>query len=60
MPRVTATWAWHSANKGSSPRLVSSLERGHELGSRRKDWPYPSAEWVRQCRELLQRNSRPR
>ena len=24
MPRVTATWAWHSGNKGSLPRLCSA------------------------------------
>ena len=46
--------------QGKLAAAVSSLERGHELGSRRKDWPHPTAELVRQCRELLQRNSRPR
>ena len=40
--------------------LLASLERGHELGSRRKDWPYPSAQWVRECREKLEQVGRPR
>ncbi|HKB05098.1 MAG TPA: tetratricopeptide repeat protein [Gemmataceae bacterium] len=29
---------------------LASLERGHSLGSRRKGWPYPSADWVRDAR----------
>ena len=37
-----------------------SLERGHELGSQRKDWHYPSAEWVRECRRQLEVAGRPR
>ena len=39
---------------------LTSLERGHELGSRRKDWRYPSAQWVRQCRQQLELDGRPR
>ena len=46
--------------QGKLAQALSSLERGHELGSRRKNWPYPSAEWVRECRELLERDGRPR
>ena len=26
------------------------MERGHELGSKRTDWEYPSGDWVRQAR----------
>ena len=33
-------------------RLLVTTERGHELGSRRKHWPHPSARWLRQCRRL--------
>jgi serine/threonine protein kinase/Flp pilus assembly protein TadD len=40
-----------------APALLS-LERGHELGSRRKDWRYPSAQWVRDCRQQLERDGR--
>jgi eukaryotic-like serine/threonine-protein kinase len=29
------------------------LERGHKLGSRRKDWKYPSAVWARDCRSFI-------
>ncbi len=33
--------------QGELAPALCSLERGHELGSRRKDWHYPSAQWVR-------------
>jgi serine/threonine protein kinase/tetratricopeptide (TPR) repeat protein len=39
------------------PTLIS-LERGHELGSRHKDWSYPSAQWVRECRRQLELDGR--
>jgi tetratricopeptide (TPR) repeat protein len=32
---------------------LREFRRGHELGSRRPGWPYPSADWVRQCERLL-------
>lgn len=38
-------------------RFVEGLEervRGHELGSRNPDWPYPSAEWVREAERLVE------
>ena len=46
--------------QGKLAAALSSLERGHELGSRRKDWPYPSAQWVQACREQLELSGRPR
>jgi serine/threonine protein kinase/tetratricopeptide (TPR) repeat protein len=44
--------------QGELARALISLERGHELGSRREDWRYPSADWVRECRQQLERDSR--
>jgi tetratricopeptide (TPR) repeat protein len=38
---------------GEFTAALAALERGHELGSRRRDWPYSSAEWVRACRRLV-------
>jgi len=35
--------------KGLYAEALASLRRGHELGSKRPNWPYPSAEWVRQA-----------
>jgi tetratricopeptide (TPR) repeat protein len=32
---------------------LASLRRGHELGSKRPNWPYPSANWVRDGEILL-------
>ncbi|MGO9922994.1 MAG: protein kinase domain-containing protein [Isosphaeraceae bacterium] len=40
--------------QGKIADALKSLERGHELGSRRKDWHYASAEWVRECRRQLE------
>lgn len=31
---------------------VDELRRGHELGSKRVDWPYPSASWVARAERL--------
>ncbi len=28
---------------------LAAMQRGHELGSREKDWSYPSAEWVKEA-----------
>jgi tetratricopeptide (TPR) repeat protein len=44
--------------KGELAAALISLERGHELGSRRKDWRYPSAQWVRECRQQLEVDGR--
>jgi Flp pilus assembly protein TadD len=37
---------------------LEHLEKGHQLGSQRPGWPYPSAQWVWQCRSLLQLQQR--
>ncbi|HEV3444747.1 MAG TPA: tetratricopeptide repeat protein [Gemmataceae bacterium] len=37
--------------QGQFAQALAALKRGHELGSRRPDWPYPSAEWVRECQQ---------
>jgi len=44
--------------QGKLDAALTSLERGHELGSRRKDWHYPSAQWVRECRQQLELDGR--
>jgi tetratricopeptide (TPR) repeat protein len=44
--------------QGEYAQALLSLERGHELGSRRKDWSYPSAEWVRWCQRRIELDSR--
>jgi serine/threonine-protein kinase len=38
--------------QGRYREALALLRRGHELGSKRPDWRYPSAEWVRQAERL--------
>jgi tetratricopeptide (TPR) repeat protein/tRNA A-37 threonylcarbamoyl transferase component Bud32 len=40
--------------KGEFRTALEELRRGHELGSRNPRWPYPSAQWVRQCERLVE------
>jgi superkiller protein 3 len=39
-------------DQGRFREALCSLWRGHELGSRRPGWPYPSAAWVAHCARL--------
>src|SRR5262249_34885706 len=34
------------------------LRRGHELGSKRPDWRYPSLEWIRQAEQAQARDAK--
>src|SRR5262249_14667007 len=54
-------WAEAHCNRGSALQrqgefreALEELRRGHELGSKQPGWPYPSAEWVRQCERLVE------
>jgi tetratricopeptide (TPR) repeat protein len=38
---------------GQFAQALTALQRGHELGSPRPDWRYPSARWVQECEPLL-------
>jgi tetratricopeptide (TPR) repeat protein len=40
--------------QGKFRQALEELRRGHELGSKRPGWPYPSAEWVRRCERLVE------
>jgi tetratricopeptide (TPR) repeat protein len=44
--------------QGKLAQALAALKRGHELGSRRPDWPYPSARWVKECERLVAQSSR--
>jgi serine/threonine-protein kinase len=37
------------ARQGRFAESLAALRRGHELGSKRSGWPYPSAAWLRQA-----------
>ena len=41
--------------QGDLVPALAALKRGHELGSRRADWPYPSAQWVNECLQQIER-----
>jgi serine/threonine protein kinase/Flp pilus assembly protein TadD len=44
--------------RGEFARALPPLTRGHDLGSRRPDWPYPSARWVKECQRLVELDGR--
>jgi tetratricopeptide (TPR) repeat protein/serine/threonine protein kinase len=44
--------------KGEFRQALGALRRGHELGSKNPRWPYPSAQWVRQCERLVELDGR--
>jgi serine/threonine-protein kinase len=41
-------------DQGQFADALESLRLGHQLGSKRSDWRYPSADWVRQCERLVE------
>jgi tetratricopeptide (TPR) repeat protein len=45
-------------HQGEFTLALAALQRGHELGSRRPDWPYPSGQWVKECQRLVDLNGR--
>src|SRR5262249_5488804 len=40
------------ADLGLYADAVVAIRKGHELGSRRPNWPYPSQEWLEQAERL--------
>jgi serine/threonine protein kinase/Flp pilus assembly protein TadD len=46
------------SQQGQFREALAELRRGHELGSQRPGWPYPSAEWVRQAERRVALESR--
>jgi tetratricopeptide (TPR) repeat protein len=40
--------------QGKLAEAVAAYQRGHELGSRRPGWNYPSGEWLQDCKRLQQ------
>jgi tetratricopeptide (TPR) repeat protein len=39
--------------QGQFSAALDFLKRGHALGSKRKDWPYPSGQWVADAERLV-------
>jgi serine/threonine protein kinase/Flp pilus assembly protein TadD len=44
--------------QGKFVRSLAAFERGHELGSPRRDWRYPSEDWVREGRRMAELDGR--
>jgi hypothetical protein len=40
--------------QGHFAQALEALRRGHQLGSPRPDWRYPSDRWVKDCQRLLE------
>jgi serine/threonine-protein kinase len=39
--------------QGKFREALAELQRGHELGTAQPGWKYPSAQWVRECEQLI-------
>jgi Flp pilus assembly protein TadD len=44
--------------QGKYSESLAEVRRGHELGTKRPGWPYPSAEWVHRAERLVELESR--
>ncbi len=44
--------------QGRLAEALAAFQRGHELGTKRPGWPYPSAEWVRQAENMAAMDSK--
>jgi hypothetical protein len=44
--------------RGDFAEALTSLRRGHELGSKRSGWQYPSGAWVRACEGMIEREKK--
>src|SRR5262249_45873851 len=44
--------------QGDLGDALVELKKGHALGSQRKDWRYPSAQWVKRCERFLELDGR--
>src|SRR5262249_40690241 len=40
--------------QGQFAEALAATRRGHELGVRRPDWPYPSARWLQEAERLVE------
>jgi serine/threonine-protein kinase len=45
-------------SKGQFTEALTYLRRGHELGSKNQRWPIPSAQWVKECEQLVELDAR--
>jgi tetratricopeptide (TPR) repeat protein len=43
---------------GKFAQALAAYRRGHELGSKNPRWPYPSAQWLKDCERLVELDSK--
>jgi tetratricopeptide (TPR) repeat protein len=58
MPEAHCNLGRDLCRLGRYAEAVPALKRGHELGCRKPNWRYPSAEWVREAELLLDLDAR--
>jgi tetratricopeptide (TPR) repeat protein/predicted Ser/Thr protein kinase len=44
--------------QGELRAALAAFRTGHDLGSRRKDWPYPSPQWIQRCEAFIELEGR--
>jgi tetratricopeptide (TPR) repeat protein len=44
--------------QGNLRQALKEFQTGHDLGSRRKDWRYPSLQWIQRCQHFLELDRR--
>jgi tetratricopeptide (TPR) repeat protein/predicted Ser/Thr protein kinase len=44
--------------QGDLRPALKAFQKGHDLGSRRKDWNYPSLQWIERCEHFIELEGR--
>jgi tetratricopeptide (TPR) repeat protein len=57
-PEANCNLGFALGQQGCFTEALNFLKEGHRLGSQRPGWPYPSASWVQDCRQLLKQEQR--
>jgi tetratricopeptide (TPR) repeat protein len=57
-PEAHCNLGYALKGRGDFAEALGPFRRGHELGSQRRGWQYPSASWVRDCERLIEREKR--
>jgi serine/threonine protein kinase/Flp pilus assembly protein TadD len=39
-------------------QALAAYEQGHAIGSQRKRWPFPTVQWMKECRRLIELDAR--
>lgn len=58
MPEAWCNLAAVRRMEGLPETALQALQRGHELGSKRRDWTYPTEEWMADIKAVLELRAR--